>query len=66
MKEQRITIEIDEDGQLRADAEGFTGDLCVKDLEKILEGLGGEPVTQRKQDDGARRAARTVTVGGKR
>ena len=56
MKEQRITIEIDEDGQLRADAEGFAGDLCVKDLERLLEGLGEDAVTQRKQDEGARRA----------
>ena len=58
MKEQRITIEIYEDGQLRVDAEGFAGDLCVKDLERLLEGLGEDAVTQRKQDEGARRSAR--------
>jgi hypothetical protein len=38
MKEQRITIEIDAEGRLSADAEGFERDLCLKELEKLLEG----------------------------
>lgn len=40
MKEQRITIDIAADGTLHADAEGFSGDACVKDLERLLESLG--------------------------
>jgi len=39
MKEQRITIDIDESGAMHADAEGFSGDACVKELERLLEGL---------------------------
>ena len=39
MKEQRIVIEIDEEGRIRADADGFAGDTCLRELEKLLEGL---------------------------
>ena len=39
MREQRITVEIDAEGRLTADAEGFEGDVCMQDLEKLLEGL---------------------------
>jgi hypothetical protein len=44
MKEQRITIEISADGKMSADAEGFSGDACLKELEKLLEGLASIPV----------------------
>ena len=37
MQKQKITIEIDSEGKLSADAEGFTGDTCIKELEKLLE-----------------------------
>jgi hypothetical protein len=43
MKEQRITVDIDRDGRVTADAEGFTGDACLKDLERLLEGLASTP-----------------------
>jgi hypothetical protein len=36
MREQRIEIQIDEHGRIKADAHGFTGDACIKELEKIL------------------------------
>ena len=39
MKEQRITIDISADGKLTADAEGFSGGACLKELERLLEGL---------------------------
>ncbi len=45
MKEQRITIEISADGKLTADAEGFNGDTCVKELEKLLEGLASVQIS---------------------
>lgn len=41
MREQRIEVEIDEFGRIKADAHGFSGDACVKDLEKILADCGG-------------------------
>lgn len=54
MKEQKIVVEIDRDGRITADAEGFTGDACLKDLETLLEGLGSLPEsTTRKPDAGA-------------
>lgn len=69
MKEQRITIEIDEEGRIAADAEGFSGDLCLKDLDRLLEGLSaGRRSAERKPDaDRTKAAVRTTqTVGKKR
>jgi hypothetical protein len=69
MKEQRITIEIFHDGTITADAEGFSGDACLKDLERLLEGLApGTASVNRKSDDGAvrRTMARTQDLGKKR
>lgn len=69
MKEQRITIEISLDGKITADAEGFTGDACLKDLERLLEGLSpGTAVSERKGDDGVVRRTTTQTqdLGKKR
>jgi len=68
MKEQRITIEIDAEGRISADAEGFTGNACLRDLERLLEGLApGTATIDRKPDAGAKATtARTVTVGNKK
>ncbi len=69
MKEQKITIEIDAQGGITADAEGFSGDACLKDLEKLLDGLGSLREVQRKPEAGdrhsARRGKRTLTAGKK-
>jgi len=68
MKEQTIVVEIDRDGRITADAEGFTGDACLKDLEKLLEGLGSLPEpTQRKADTKTARVvtSQTQTLGRK-
>lgn len=69
MKEQRITIEISGDGTIKADAEGFSGDTCVKDLERLFEGLApGTATVVRKPDDktARRTTTRTQDVGKKR
>lgn len=69
MKEQRITIEISHEGKITADAEGFSGDACLKDLERLLEGLApGKATVDRKADDGVphRTATRTQDLGKKR
>ena len=52
MKEQKINIEIDSEGSLKADAEGFSGDTCLKDLERLLDGLatGFEEVVWKHDD----------------
>jgi hypothetical protein len=68
MKEQRITIEINRDGQMTADADGFSGDACLRDLEKLLDGLAPAMATvERKPDAGTVRiqSTTTVTVGKK-
>ncbi len=59
MKEQHITIEIDADGRITADAEGFSGDACLRDLERLLDGLAtGIAGVERKPD--ATATTRTV------
>lgn len=64
MKEQRITIEIDHEGRIIADAEGFTDDACIKDLERLLEGLApGTATMARKPDAGTVRVTTTRTQG---
>jgi len=70
MKEQRIVIEIDPEGRLTADAEGFNGDTCLKDLERLLEGIASPwEQVERKPDAGERlvvgRSQRTLTSGRK-
>lgn len=59
MKEQRITVEIDYEGRITAEAEGFSGDACLRDLEKLLDGLAEWQEVTRKTDDGERTARRT-------
>ena len=68
MKEQKIIVEIDREGGITADAEGFTGDACLRDLEVLLEGLGaGTQSVERKPDRGAARTTSRArqTVGKK-
>lgn len=68
MKEQRITIQIDHDGRITADADGFSGDACLRDLERLLEDLApGTATVDRKPDAGTTRiaAGRTQGVGKK-
>lgn len=52
MKEQRIEIEIDEHGRIKADAHGFSGDTCLKEFEKLLADCRGvwTSVTRKQPD----------------
>jgi hypothetical protein len=68
MKEQRITVEIDGEGRITADAEGFSGDACLAEIERLLDGLSvGVASVDRKADEGKVQRARaaTQTVGKK-
>jgi hypothetical protein len=68
MKEQRIVIELAPDGRITADAGGFAGDACLKDLERLLEGLAsGTASIDRKPDAGTHRitTAQTQRIGKK-
>lgn len=69
MKERRITIEIGPEGDITADADGFAGDACLQDLERLLAGLApGTAALARKPDDGVARrvTTRALEVGKKR
>ncbi|HEU5334040.1 MAG TPA: hypothetical protein VFU73_14775 [Actinocrinis sp.] len=52
MKQRRITISIDGNGKITADADGFTGDACINDLQQLLGGLDTWLEVTRKHDDG--------------
>lgn len=53
MKEQILIITISSEGAISADAEGFSGDTCLKELDKLLEGLSpGTAKLDRKPDAG--------------
>ncbi len=39
MAEERITITIDAEGKVQASTEGFKGDVCIEELEKLLGDL---------------------------
>ena len=69
MKEQKIVIEIGHDGSITADADGFSGDACLRDIERLLDGLAGQKATvERKPDAGKARVSRAQTqqLGKKR
>lgn len=42
MKEFNVIVEIDEDGNIKAETKGMEGEVCVTELDEILEGLVGE------------------------
>jgi len=67
MKEQRIVIEIDPQGRITADAEGFSGDACLRDLDRLLDQLApGQASVKRKPDAEAHLVGRrTQSVGRK-
>ena len=71
MKEQKIVIEIDHEGKLTAEAEGFTGDACLKELDRLLEGIAAHRETvERKPEVNDQRVStrgrRTVSTEKKR
>jgi hypothetical protein len=59
MKETRITIEIDHEGRITADADGFSGDACLKELERLLHELSpGKATIDHKPGSGAQQIIR--------
>ena len=60
MKKHTIIIEIDGEGRLTADADGFEGDQCVRDIERLLADLASTPAeVKRKTEAGTRRMTST-------
>jgi len=50
MKEYNVVIEIDEDGNIKAETKGMKGDICVDELDEILKGLEGEQKFKNKPE----------------
>lgn len=42
MQEYNVVIEIDEDGNIKAETKGMKGKVCVSELDEILKGLDGK------------------------
>jgi hypothetical protein len=62
MKEQRIEVEIDGEGRITAEAAGFSGDACLRDLEKVLDGLAQWESVRRTSDADERTIVRNKTA----
>ncbi len=50
MQEFNIEIEIDEDGNIKAESKGIKGELCVTELNDILKGLEGDESFKNKPE----------------
>ncbi len=50
MEEEKIIIEIDEEGRITADLEGFTGEVCEVEIKALLEGLAEINRIDKKDD----------------
>jgi len=50
MQEYNVTIEIDENGDIKAETKGMKGDICVSELNDILKGLEGEQKFKNKPE----------------
>ncbi|WP_428261749.1 DUF2997 domain-containing protein [Haliangium sp.] len=60
MKEHRIVIEINGDGSIHADADGFSGDACLAELDHLLAELATtRREVERKPDAGPQRLSRS-------
>ncbi|MDX1973085.1 MAG: DUF2997 domain-containing protein [Candidatus Sumerlaeia bacterium] len=58
MKEQKIVVEISAEGKLTANAEGFAGDACIKEIEALLGDLAAEVEKVERHGD-----PRTASIG---
>jgi len=50
MQEYNVIIEIDEDGNIKAETKGMKGDVCISELDEILKGLDGEQKFKNKTE----------------
>ena len=50
MKEFNVEIEIDENGNIIADAKGFHGKVCEKELDELLQGLDNYSEDKKKPE----------------
>ncbi len=50
MAEEKIILQIDSEGKISAQTQGFKGEICLKELEKLLDGIA-EIQDVKKTDD---------------
>lgn len=50
MQEYNIIVEIDEDGNIKAETKGMSGEICVNELDEILTGLIGDKSFKNKPE----------------
>lgn len=50
MKEYRVEIEIDDEGNVTADTKGFHGPVCERTLDELLEGIEGPSSDKKKPE----------------
>ena len=71
MKEHNIMVEIDEEGRISADADGFEGETCLAELEELLGGLPSPTERLKKKPDAYQvgvtgQTTPTITLGRKK
>ena len=50
MKEHRIEIEFDDEGNIKAETFGMEGAICADELDKVLKGIKGERKVENTPD----------------
>ena len=50
MQEYTIEVEIDEDGNVKLETKGMEGDVCIDELDKILECIDGQQSYKNKPE----------------
>lgn len=50
MKEYKIEIEFDDEGNIKAETFGMEGSICADELDKVLKGIKGERKVENTPD----------------
>ncbi len=69
VEERVIVVDIDEEARITADTQGFSGDTCLGELERLLRDVGYDvAVIERKEDAPVQRMRneRKLTLGRKK
>ena len=68
MREYKINITIKDDATIAIDANGFVGDACIKEVEKIMEEVAPIGEVKKKPEfykNVSKKTYRTTSVGGR-
>ncbi|MCL2219755.1 MAG: DUF2997 domain-containing protein [Chitinispirillia bacterium] len=61
MAEERIVIEIDDNGKINAETFGIKGEVCLGELQAILGNVGGDVESISKTDEYYQKLNQNVT-----